>query len=235
MAVWAGGKMQEFGCSMSHLTSNASSPFGTMPFLLLDAKGSRFMNEDVQGQQYAERVRQLPGMYAYQIYDASCFEQMADMPYGHGKNHLATQGDLDKRVEAGTSFVADTIEGLLAQLDIDADAALASIERYNELCAAGSDDDFGKTAKRMFAIETAPFYASIVKRGDDLVTMSGIICDENCRVLDENQDVIEGLYVAGNVQGGRFAVIYPETALGVSVAMALCFGREAGTNAARAL
>lgn len=231
-AVWAGAKMQDYGCSMSHLVASGCSPFGTVPFLLLNAKGERFMNEDVQGQQYAERVRQLPGQRAYQIFDSAWPEQMPYMPYGHGKNPNATQEDIDGRIEQGSTVTADTLEELFALIDIDAEAALASVERYNELCAAGSDVDFGKTPSRMFALENPPYYASVVGRGDDLVTMSGIESDECCHALDANHDAVPGLYVAGNVQGGRFANIYPEAALGISVAMALAFGREAGTNAA---
>ena len=235
MALWAGAKMQDYPCSMSHLTSGGSSCFGTLPFLALDRNGARFMNEDVQGQQWAENVRQLPGKAAFQIFDATWPEQMASMPYGHGKNPNATQEDLDARVEAGTTVMADTLEELFAAIDIDAEAALTSVERYNELCEGGSDADFGKTAKRLFPIATPPFYAATVSRGDDLVTMSGIEADEFCRALNAEHVVVPGLYVAGNVQGNRFSNIYPETALGVSVAMALAFGREAGTNAANGI
>lgn len=235
MALWAGAKMQDYACSMSHLTSGGSSCFGTLPFLALDRNGERFMNEDVQGQQWAESVRQLPGRVAYQVFDASWPEQMPSMPYGHGKNPNATQEDLDKRVEAGTTVKANTLEELFAAIDIDAEGALASVERYNELCENGADADFGKTAARLFPIATPPFYAATVSRGDDLVTMSGIEADEFCRALDAEHAVVPGLYVAGNVQGNRFSNIYPETALGVSVAMALAFGREAGTSAAKGI
>ncbi len=235
MALWAGAKMQDYACSMSHLTSGGSSCFGTLPFLALDRNGERFMNEDVQGQQWAEGVRQLPGRVAYQVFDASWPEQMPSMPYGHGKNPNATQEDLDKRIEAGTTVKANTLEELFAAIDIDAEGALASVERYNELCENGIDADFGKTAARLFPIAAPPFYAATVSRGDDLVTMSGIEADEFCRALDAAHAVVPGLYVAGNVQGNRFSNIYPETALGVSVAMALAFGREAGTNAAKGI
>ncbi len=235
MALWAGAKMQDYACSMSHLTSGGSSCFGTVPFLMLARNGERFMNEDVQGQEYAERVRQLPGRVAYQIFDATWPEQMPYMPYGHGKNPNATQADLDARVEKGTTVVADTLEELLAAINIDAERALVSIEHYNELCAAGSDADFGKVATRMFSIAEPPFYAATVTRGDDLVTMSGIESDELCHALNAEGDPVPGLYVAGNVQGNRFSGIYPESALGVSVAMAICFGREAGTNAAKGI
>ncbi len=232
MALWAGAKLQDYPCAMSHLVANASSCFGTVPFLMLDRDGRRFMNEDVQGQQCAERVRQLPERRAFQIFDASWPEQMPFMPYGHGKAPNATQEDLDARVEDGTTVVADTLEKLFAAIDIDAQAALTSVQRYNELCDAGVDIDFGKISSRMFALVTPPFYAAQVGRGDDLVTMTGIESDELCHALDAEHAVVPGLFVAGNVQGGRFANIYPETALGVSVAMALSFGREAGANAA---
>jgi len=41
--------------------------------------------------------------------------------------------------------------------------------------------------------------------------------------------------VAGNTQGGRFAVIYPEILQGHSIAMAVTMGRLAGKNAALAV
>ncbi|MGI5936321.1 MAG: hypothetical protein ACOX7I_05940 [Oscillospiraceae bacterium] len=43
---------------------------------------------------------------------------------------------------------------------------------------------------------------------------------------------IKGLYVAGNVQGNRFAVDYPTLLPGISHSIALVFGRAAGFNAA---
>lgn len=233
MAIWAGAKMQAYGCSMSHFGGGSNAGiFGTVPYLLLDLNGDRFMNEDVQGQQYAERIRECPQRTAVQVFDSEWVNQMDDMPYGHGKFSYRTQADVDKRLEAGTLFEADTLEGLLDNFDIDKEQALASIARYNELCELGEDLDYAKTAKRMFPVSNPPYYACALVRGDDLVTMSGIECNERCQALGEDDQVVEGLYVAGNVQGGRFASIYPEVALGVSVAMAMAFGREAGTNAA---
>lgn len=233
MAIWAGAKMQDYGCSMSHFGGgNNSSVWGTMPYLMLDLQGHRYMNEDVQGQQAAERMRELPGRCALQLFDSKWPEQLCDMPYGHGKFPNRTQADIDARLEAGTLYMADTLEELLDNFDVDVPEALKSIERYNELCHLGKDLDFAKTPKRMFALENPPYFASCMNRGDDLVTMSGINSDELCHALDPDYNPIPGLFVAGNVQGGRFASIYPEIALGISVAMAMAFGREAGTNAA---
>lgn len=233
MAAWVGGKIQDFGASMSHFSKSGNSAvFGTLPYLMLDRRGNRFMNEDVQGQQFAERIRQLPDRQAIMLFDGAFEEQMPWMPYGHGKLPNTTQKDVDARIEEGTLFKADTLEELLGNFDIDAETALESIERYNELARKGADTDFGKTATRLFALENPPYYGSYMTRGDDLVTMTGIESDEACHAYNSEHEVIEGLYVAGNVQGNRFACIYPETFMGYSVSMAMAFGREAGMIAA---
>ena len=39
----------------------------------------------------------------------------------------------------------------------------ATIDRYNELAAAGLDTDFGKPASRLFPIDTPPYYVKQLK------------------------------------------------------------------------
>ena len=53
------------------------------------------------------------------------------------------------------------------------------MNRYNELCAAGADDDFGKNPMYMVPIDSAPYYA--VPRGSNNVPaiLSGLLCDGN--------------------------------------------------------
>ena len=115
-------------------------------------------------------------------------------------------------------FKADTLEDLLTQCGFEGDAldnALASVERYNELAKAGSDDDFGKPASRMFALENPPYYACQWGTTSMLVCVGGLESDENCHTFTEEdpaspkRDIIKGLYVCGNVQGSRYAVEYP--------------------------
>ena len=130
------------------------------------------------------------------------------------------------------TFKADTLEELADKLEIaDKAAFVASVKRYNELAAAGKDEDFGKIASRLFPVETAPFYATPCRQGDMLVCIGGLVSDEECHVFDEEKRVIPGFYVAGNVQGNRFAVQYPIAFKGVSHSMALYYGYVAGKNA----
>ncbi|MEE8716646.1 MAG: FAD-dependent oxidoreductase [Coriobacteriales bacterium] len=249
MAVWAGARLQQNHAPMIH-HMGTPGVMGIAPFLLLNRDGKRFCNEDLPGQQLENQIEQQPEQYAWQIFDAKWPEELAHMPAGHGvacyysndepKNNTnnrnyVSDAKLAKSVEDGNTLKADTLEELLAQMDVDTDAALASIERYNELAKAGKDEDFNKKAERVFALETGPFYACRFGTAAMLVCIGGVESDPACHAYDNSWNLIPGLYVTGNMQGGRFAVEYPICCPGISHSMALTFGRIAGTNCAQGL
>ena len=128
---------------------------------------------------------------------------------------------------------ADTLEELADKLGIEDKAAfVATVERYNELCEQGTDDDFGKEAKWMKAIKTAPFYG--IRRHLRVSALcSGVYTNAHGQALDENKTPIEGLYCVGNL-GGQFygGVDYPFHATGLSLGRCYTFGRLAGKHSA---
>ena len=128
---------------------------------------------------------------------------------------------------------ADTIEELGEKLGVeDIDAFVASVERYNELCESGSDVDFGKEAKWMNPIKTAPFYG--IRRHLRVSALcSGVYTNANGQALDGNKNPIEGLYCVGNL-GGQFygGADYPFHATGLSLGRCYTFGRLAGKHSA---
>ena len=67
--------------------------------------------------------------------------------------------------------------------------------------------------------------------GSYIAELLEAVSDEDCHTFDENRNVIPGLYVAGNVQGSRFAADYPITLKGVSHSMAMYYGYVAAKNA----
>ena len=108
-------------------------------------------------------------------------------------------------------------------------AALAdTVARYNELCAAGRDEDFGKAAKYLVPIEGGPYYA--IPRGSNKLPaiLGGLVVDSNHQCLNGEFEPISGLYAVGNAQGGRFLVDYPLPAPGISHGMALTHGMLVG-------
>jgi hypothetical protein len=142
-----------------------------------------------------------------------------------------------------TIYKASTLDKLLDILGYTGaakTAALASIAHYNELCnAPGSQDtDFGKDAKCMLPIDTPPYIGvkSENVHGSDgigLVTLAGVLTDDNMNVLDKDYKPIKGLYVAGNTLGGRYGIGYTTPCAGNSIGMAMTHGRVLGKYAAK--
>lgn len=102
----------------------------------------------------------------------------------------------------GHVFVADTLEELAEKMGVPADVFVATVKRYNELCAKKHDDDYYKLPNYLKPIETAPFFAIRSHMATDGV-FGGLDADENVNVLNAGQPV-EGLYCAGDTIGNRY-------------------------------
>ena len=62
-----------------------------------------------------------------------------------------------------------------------------------------------------------------------LCTLNGVITNERCEALDENHEVIEGLYCVGNCQGNFFGGLEHQMIIpGMSLGRAMTTGRVAG-------
>ena len=254
MGAWIGADIQQHHATNDHHMGGGADisgqgVMGINGYLNLNLLGERFMNEDVPGCQIQAQIELQPGRKTYQFFDSAWPEQVGAFPFEHGcvnyclsadempKNnsgasfYCRTPESVEAAVEAGSAFKADTLEELLEQLpDIDKETALASIERYNEVCRSGVDTDFGKDARRLFPLENPPFYACSFVPAIMLVAMGGLKSDEECRVYNIEGKIIPGLFVAGNVQGDRFAVSYPISLKGLSIGMAQFYGYVAGQN-----
>jgi fumarate reductase flavoprotein subunit len=127
---------------------------------------------------------------------------MPDMPgMGGGK---VNPDDLKKTASLSGRHVVigDTIEELADKLGMDRKTLVATVKRYNELCAKGHDDDYYKPAKYMLPVEKAPFYAFKNSLGID-GAFGGLTINENMQVMGHDGPV-GGLYAAGDTTGSRF-------------------------------
>ena len=247
MGMWVGGVVEQIPHAyMAH--SNAGA-VGNFPSLYVDINGDRFTNEDIPGQTFANVADQLPQRCWWQLMDAEYPNQLKFSSPGHGAV-MSFDGDIDAWNAAIETGDKDTIEAMLAEqgvttdhawtieelaegIHVDADRLQATVDRYNELCDAGFDEDFGKMAKRLFPLKTPPFFYS-TNAWNFLVCVGGLETSVKAEVLDCWGNPIPGLYAAGNCQGGRFAVDYPTIIPGISHSIALTYGRIAGTEAANA-
>ncbi len=131
------------------------------------------------------------------------------------------------------TFTADTIEELATKLGVPADKLTASVNRYNELCDKGVDEDFAKPSEYMHKVQTAPFWG--IRRHIRCSSITaGVLTNENSQVVDKDGNVIDGLYACGNL-GGQFfgAPDYPFFQTGLSLGHAFTFGYIAGKHASK--
>lgn len=260
LGMWVGAQVQQSHAPMIHHMGGGADlagvgVMGNAGFLNLDLNGKRFMNEDLPGQQLENQIELQKNRESWQIFDSSWPEQLPYMPAAHGgacyyedyasedegpRNNTTYRNykspyQLEAAVADGRAVKADTLEELVAKIYPDdaaaRQAALDSIQRYNELAKAGYDEDFHKPASRMWAVENGPFYADKFTTALLLVCIGGLESDEDCHTFGADRNVIPGLYVAGNIQGNRFATEYPIGLKGVSHSMAMYYGYVAGKNA----
>ena len=264
LGMWAGAQVQQSHAPMIHHMGGGAAldgvgVMGNAGFLNLDWNGKRFMNEDLPGQQIENQIELQKNRESWQIFDSNWPEQLPYMPAAHGgacyyedyaskedgpKNNETYRNykspyQLEAAVADGRVIKADTLEELVAKIYPDDTAAqqtaLESIQRYNQLAKDGYDEDFHKPASRMWALENGPFYADKFTTALLLVCIGGLESDENCHTFDADRNIIPGLYVAGNVQGNRFATEYPIGLKGVSHSMAMYYGYVAGKNAMQSI
>ena len=124
---------------------------------------------------------------------------------------------------------AATIGELAGMIGVDAQALTATVARYNELCAKGVDEDFGKPAQYLIPVEGDEYYAFRMTPGTS-VTFGGLEIDVSGRVLDTENQPIPGLYAAGEVAfTGLFDAEYP--CCGMAIGSAVYYGRVAAQTA----
>lgn len=205
---------------------------GDQPFLKVNKDGERFCNETSPYDWPLHAVTMEAGHVFCSIWDANYEESIKtfhtlgcsridpspDNPEHEGLGFEALAGQIAAAADAGCVMQADTIEELAEKLGMDPSALSATVERYNELAAAGVDEDFGKPSKDLIALTNPPFYGSFFA-GHVLCTIDGLQVDEDNRVIRAtDQSPIDGLFAIGNCSGSFFSVTYPELIWGLAQA-----------------
>ncbi|MBY6106291.1 FAD-binding protein [Ferrimonas balearica] len=242
MAYWAGGVIEPVGhTKMLHDFDAGPASMCDMPFLAVNRKGERFVNETVAMSLMNNYLRDAENAGHYsQVFDANYMTQAAGWPGKlvdpEGLKKYMPEDPAEKHgvyPSQTNTFVADTLEELAQKLGCDPATFVANVKRYNELCKTGKDEDFGKPADKMLPVVKPPFYG-IHRRMRISAVCSGMLVNENHQALDADGNPIGGLFVIGNLGGGFYGgVDYPLTVFGLSLGRCYTFGYLTGKHVAR--
>ena len=122
---------------------------------------------------------------------------------------------------------ADTVRGLAERIGVDPDALAATVERFNTYAARGEDPDWDTPG--VAPVEGPPFYA-IQQWPASLGTNGGCRLNADGQVLGYRQDVVPGLYAAGNTSAAVLGGAY--VGGGTPIASGATFGYLAGRHVA---
>ena len=230
MAMWVGAVMEK----TPHAPLNdAVHALGTDAFLLVNSRGQRFCNEDLDSEAIARQAEEQHGCWL--VVDASWPDDLPRMGLGFDRVFEATPAvrrEFQEKVAKGAVLEAPTVEGLAAKMKVPAEALKRTLARYNELVKGGRDLDFGKRADRLTAVDAPPFYAQWNPNPDrPMLIFGGLLTDERLQAVDAAGRPIDGLFLAGNTVGGRFKQAYPLLCPGISHGMAATHGFLAGRYA----
>lgn len=261
LGVWAGGRLEAGPIAIMGGNFNTPRGFNCVHGLLwLDPNGKRFCNEcfgdpvitGFQGNQMKH------GTY-YNIFDSGVMEDLQwavpahegfDFADEHYVDNVTRAMELAKAAGKGGAVsrapngpvrivYGSNMEELLDNAELTGqlrENVKQSILRYNEVCKAGRDDDFGKDAKLLRPLDQWPLFIQfndLNYLGRIMCTCGGLLTDERQNVLDDGFEPIPGLYATGNCCGRRYGPQYSTPTSGLSIGVCITLGREAGREAVK--
>lgn len=177
--------------------------------ILVNAQGQRFVNELATRKQVTAAINQLSGQTATLIFDQQVCQRVPAI------NFYEQIG----LVQTGNSW-----EELAQQYSWPVPTFLQTIATWNQAVTNKQDQQWQRTTGLSVPLTQAPFYAIQVAPAVHY-TMGGLAITPQTQVLNQQQQVIPGLFAAGEVTGG----LHGNNRLGGnSIAETVVFGRQAG-------
>ena len=201
-------------------------PMQLMPYVRVNHQGKRFIGEYETYDHLASAMQAQYGGYDYFITDANVMEAV-DAMWSPSSSCYGPKEDWAGAATSPNALVADTLEELAEKMGVPAENFVATINRWNEMCDNGRDEDYGYPAEHMHRIDAAPFYATR-EMAESLATSGGLQVNEYSQVLNTAGLPIEGLYALGNASGSMFYGTYPHSLNCLSHTRCIAFGWQVG-------
>lgn len=198
--------------------------------ILVNNEGNRFVNECAWDDEVRNAaLKAQPESVMYEIFTDKILEDTQGTLRGAYDSFKVGGTHRDKLVSS------PTLEELAEKLGIPSDAFVETVTKYNQAVDAGVPDEFGREfvskpgenrVEKVNKIEGTMYYA-LKLQPIVLSSRGGIAVNDKNQVIDEEDQVIPGLYAGGEVVGQMWG---KTIAPGVGMNGAVTWGRITGTN-----
>ncbi len=234
-----GFKFPELPFAIRHVWAGPRNENRQMIWIAVDRFGKRFMDEYPPAPQdtgtrplefYDADIQDYPRIPCYLVFDEEGRKLgPIGIPIVNDQRYDASwSADNLAEVQKGWIKTGNSLEDIAGQIDVNPKVLKATVDRWNELCRDGRDDDHRRPPKTMMPIATPPFYVveawPIVNN-----TQGGPEHDVQQRVLDPMKKPIPRLYVAGEISS-IYGHLYLEAG---NITECFVAGKIAGQNAAQ--
>lgn len=196
------------------------SPLGTAGYLFVNQEDERFVRENGRRDEISLAMLEQTDQIGYMLQSASSSEIV------HDETTDLNGVPLQPLIEQGYIHYGKTLEEAAEKAGVPYETLQATIDSYNEAVESGAEEDELGRHLLVNKLEGEGWY--LVPRSPAIHhTMGGLVIDTDAHVLDENNEIIPGLYAAGEVTGG----IHGANRLGGNaVTDTIVFGRTAGQS-----
>ncbi len=185
--------------------------------ILVNVEGERFVNEMDRRDVVSRGILAQTSASAYLLWGQE-IESKGHMTEVHAQEYATMEGQ-------GLIVKADTLAEAAEAMGVNVETLEATVAEYNKFVAGETELEVVKKGA-LRPIAEGPFY---LQRAVPSVhhTMGGLMINEMAQVINQNGEIVEGLYAAGEVTGG----IHGSNRLGGNaVTDVIVFGRIAGQN-----
>ena len=210
-------------------------PLFRHPNLIVNLDGERFMNEEAADNTtfFGNAIARQKKRWAFMIVDEAAKKYIEQTSKG---GPPGMNGSIDEQIKRAIDggnehlFVTDSIEDLCTRTGINLAGLQKTLDEYNLACETGHDELFFKKAENLRPVKQPKFYVGRILP-HALGTLGGIRINYKMEVVNNELDVIPGLYAAGLDANSLYGDSYPWIMSGNTFGFAINSGRMAGENA----
>jgi fumarate reductase flavoprotein subunit len=209
------------------------------PYLWVNQQGRRFMDEGLINDHFTSGgvIGRQKGKCASIVFDEETKKHMEQVGVEFtyfvfpAKTLTGVESDLRKVMAQGNRhvFIAESLEELARQMDIDSSALRETVDAYNGFCDKGHDDQFAKNPGFLRPVKTGKFY-SLRTYSTAYQSIGGIKVNGKTAALTKDGEAIPGLYAAGDIIAAELFGDPATIGMG-NLSFAICSGLIAGRSA----